>query len=252
MYPHATTVSVDLAYKSYGDIGVAVLHESSASIDAKFVNVALTGKPNPKELARFLVDLCDAHQATTLVLDGPQGWKDPQNGLLHSRLCEKALNTPAKTGLPGSVKPSNYLPFVAFSIETFDALNGLGWPRFTGCEPPGARVAAEVFPLSAWHALDIKHLPAKKKCTIHVVGNHFQLLCGVHSLGVTQIPSHDELQALVAGLVGGPLSRRELLSMQVSGVAPLVLDETYREGFIVNPISEAANARAHGLVPSLR
>ena len=51
-----------------------------------------------------------------MLLDGLQGWKNPANGLKHSRLCERILNTPAKTGILGRVKPVNYTKFVEFSI----------------------------------------------------------------------------------------------------------------------------------------
>jgi hypothetical protein len=34
-----------------------------------------------------------------------------------ARLCDQALHTPAKTGLPGAAKPHSSLRFVKFSIQ---------------------------------------------------------------------------------------------------------------------------------------
>src|SRR6476619_2786289 len=120
-------ISADLAYRTYRDTGIALLQVDGHSIDCTFVDAAgagLSGSPAPETLAEFLVTLCSELDATVLLLDGPQAWKDPDNGLEHSRLCERALHTPAKTGVPGVVKPGNYLPFVAFAVAVFDALDG--------------------------------------------------------------------------------------------------------------------------------
>jgi hypothetical protein len=231
----STTVAVDLAYKSYADIGIAVLREASTGIEVTFPKIDISGRPDPAVLARYLVELCRDLGSQTVVLDGPQAWKDPSNGLLHSRICEKQLHTPAKTGVPGSVKPGPYRPFVEFSIATFDTLDELGWPRFTGAEPVGDPVSAEVFPNSAWKAVKLKHLPAKAKCSVQVLSVCFAGLCSVFPLLVAGNPTHDELQALVAGLAGPQLAKRQLTCTQLAGIAPYLLDGVYREGFILNP-----------------
>jgi hypothetical protein len=133
-----------------------VIQAGAQRIECSFVDAAaagLTGAPDPELLAEFLVNLCEELGASVLTLDGPQGWKDPDNGLEHSRICERALHTPAKTGIPGIVKPGNYLPFVAFSIAVFDALGERGWPRYDGNLGENGRVAVESFPMSAWRSL---------------------------------------------------------------------------------------------------
>ncbi len=48
-------------------------------------------------------------------------------------------------------------------------------------------------------------------------------------------PSHDELQALIAGLAGLPLLGPTNIGFSLSGVKPAQLGGTWREGFIVNP-----------------
>src|SRR5437667_1659204 len=108
-------VSVDLAYKNWRDIGIAVLRSHIDHIDVEFIRHE-PGVPSPLSVANFLDGLARAKSSRILLLDGPQGWKQPSSDLPHSRRCERALNTPAKTGLRGVVKPANYLAFVRFSI----------------------------------------------------------------------------------------------------------------------------------------
>lgn len=197
-------VSADLAYRKYRDTGVAVLQASEQSIECTFVNLpsaGLAGEPAPDVLAEFLAGFCLEIGATVMLLDGPQGWKDPDNGLEHSRLCERALHTPAKTGIPGVVKPGNYLPFVAFAIAVFDALAERGWSRYTG-DPLSNRntTAVESFPMSAWKSLGLSMLPAKAKCRDHELSACLDGLCALVPLHLLSKPNHDEVQALVRGL----------------------------------------------------
>src|SRR6266567_4993210 len=112
-------LSVDLACKSVWDIGVAILEPRRAGTSTEFVEFGepgQTGPPSPSEVAERCLHLCAQYGASILLLDGPQGWKDPDNGCEHSRVCERLLNAPAKTGLPGYVKPKGYTAFVEFSV----------------------------------------------------------------------------------------------------------------------------------------
>lgn len=233
-------VSADLAYRTYRDTGIAVLDASADLIDCVFVDAAaagLSGEPSPAVLAEFLTQLCSQLDATILMLDGPQAWKDPNNGLVHSRLCERALQTPAKTGIPGVVKPVNYLPFVAFAIAVFDALAERGWPRYTGgALATGHKAAVESFPMSAWKSLGFTMLPAKAKCRHDEVVTRHDGLCARLSIRVASPPNHDELQALISGLGGVGLCGSSRLRAECTGVAPFQLEGVWREGFIVNPV----------------
>ena len=177
-----TTVSIDLAYGDYADMGVAVINAAQSDLAVEFVGVALSGPPHPEHLARWLVGVCQHYGATVLLLDGPQGWKDAANGLEHSRQCERALNTPAKTGLPGEVKPKSYGRFVAFSITVFDALAAHGWARYTGAEQRRPGIACESFPLGAWRSLQLPPVPAKRGCTVSVVAERARDLSEAHNL----------------------------------------------------------------------
>jgi hypothetical protein len=232
-------VSVDLAYRAYRDVGIAVLRPAKSEIECAFVDAVdagLAGSPSPDVLAEFLLGLCAELGSAVLMLDGPQAWKDPENRLEHSRICERMLHTPAKTGLPGTAKPANYLPFVAFAIAVFDALAERGCPRYAGKAPVSAQaVAIESFPMSAWKSLGIQILPAKARYTGQDLRHRVEVLQGRTPLRLTREPNHDELQALVAGLGGVGLLGSSHIGATSAGVAPFVLDGVWREGFIVNP-----------------
>lgn len=125
------TLSVDLAYKDYQDIGVVVLGKAGVRIKASAVPLAARGlrsRPMVEALADGLVTLADEAGAAWMFIDGPQGWKAPDNGHLHARCCERELATQGKTGLPGVTKPGYYVGFISFAIELFDALDNRGWP----------------------------------------------------------------------------------------------------------------------------
>ena len=52
--------------------------------------------------------------------------------------------------------------------------------------------------------------------------------------------THDELQALIAGLAGIAVEGHASCAVTLAGVAPFELDGSWREGFIVNPARKAA------------
>lgn len=198
----------------------------------------LRGRPQPEGLATFLNRYCADRGIRVLLLDGPQAWKSSRSALAHSRQCERELNTPAKTGLPGNVKPRNYLPFVTFSIRVFDALCSAGWERLEAVPTalgPTRRVVVESFPLSAWRALGLPALPAKSKTKAADLKSRLGSLRSIAPLHLSGAPTHDELQAVVSGLVGIALESDYWGACVASGVAPFFSDGAWREGFIVNP-----------------
>ncbi|MEW6140371.1 MAG: DUF429 domain-containing protein [Thermodesulfobacteriota bacterium] len=231
-----SVLSVDLAYKSYADVGSVALSCENCTIECEFCELYGEDPPTPAEFVDNLCHLSDSVGARVLLLDGPQGWKHPDNGLEHSRLCERELNTPAKTGLPGNVKPANYTPFVEFSIEVYQELTQRGWHLFddtTDCS--GQRVLMESFPMSAWRVLGIQPLPSKRKATGRDIIQRFGTLQSQFRLRTPRTPSHDELQALVSGLGGIAFELGAEHCLQSNGRCPELLDGTWREGFIVNP-----------------
>ena len=233
------TLSVDLAFKDYRDIGVVTLARLDGRIRASAVALTtrgLHGRPSAGGLADALVSLANEIGAAWIFIDGPQGWKAPDNGVEHSRCCERSLATQGKTGLPGVTKPGNYLEFITFAIELFDALEKRNWPRLAApAVPPLHRCAIESFPTSAWRSLGLVPLPGKAATAPEMVLARLQSLRAVFPLDVTDSLSHDELQALVAGLAGVALDDGNAAGVSIAGVPPKRLEGTWREGFIVNP-----------------
>jgi len=154
-------LSVDLASNRYRDIGVAILEFRDRSVLIEFVEASaygLKGRPCVEDATSWLTDLASAHEADVIFIDGPQGWKDPANGLEHARRCERELATPGKTGLPGCVKPGSWTRMARFSIELFDALGAHGFSRVKSSDDlvSGRKLAIESFPTSAWRTLGLK------------------------------------------------------------------------------------------------
>jgi hypothetical protein len=231
-------LSVDLAHKNYSDIGVVLLRQSNHAIICEPIRLAKNGAPSSSTLATWLNNICQENAVRFLVLDGPQGWKADDNGLQHSRLCERELNTPAKTGRPFEVKPNAYTAFVKFSIEVYDALCTLGWKRVCNLqmsfESPD-RWLIESFPLSAWKELGLAHLPSKRKCRGKNLDIYLSPLMQLFPLKPKGAMTHDEVQAAVAGLAGLAIENGEWQSCRLAGVAPTLVNGHWREGLIVNP-----------------
>ncbi len=243
-----TVISIDLAYKRYSDIGVAALTQVDEGVSVEVIrlaNLGLSGQPAASDLARCLETLAQDRGAQVMLIDGPQAWKSPSNGLEHSRRCERELNTPGKTGLPGNTKPANYCGFIAFSIELFDELASHGWPRLAAIDSPdpACRVTIESFPTSAWRKLGLTPLPSKSRATAESIRRKLAELQGLFSLQARPDLTHDELQAVVAGLAGLALERGDPQGYAGVGCPPVQEDGSWREGFIINPTLAAVARR---------
>ena len=238
-------VSVDLAYKAYSDVGAVVLREHRDHVCGELLPIPLAGQPLAADLARFLHQYCADAGVRVLLLDGPQGWRAVDSAFPHSRCCEGELNTPAKTGLPGSVKPANYREFVSFSIQVFDTLCNLGWVRLScvgAALHPKSRVVIESFPLSAWRSLRIAPLPAKRKTKSKELEARLEALGGILPLHLSGTPTHDQLQAVVAGLAGLAVEKNIWNACVAAGVPPFADEGCWREGFILNATSGIRDA----------
>jgi hypothetical protein len=239
-----TVISVDLAYKRYDDVGVVALRVAEETVSVVPIglrSVGLVGTPDASRLASFLASLANELDASGILIDGPQAWKAPDNGLEHSRRCERELSTPGKMGLPGVTKPATYHDFSVFSIALFDELSDLSFPRLATTGDWPKHVAIESFPTAAWRSLGIAPLPAKAKASAADVTTGLDSLRTCFALDVRGDLTHDELQATVAGLAGVALERRNLAGLAFAGVEPFLLDGTWREGYILNPTREAAD-----------
>jgi len=233
-----TIISVDLASRDYRDIGLVAIERTAAAIVVTPIDLGsseLRGRPDPAALAHFLTGLAQERGASAIGLDGPQGWKDVNNGCKYSRVCEAKLRTQGKTGLPGNTKPGNYLGFIKFSIATFDELDRRGWPRLGTLGLRGDPVALETFPTAAWRAVGLPSLPGKGTARAEQVRAWTDRLLGLANIRIAEPLSHDGLQATISGLGVLALAEGSTESCEAIGRPPFEDGGLWFEGYIVNP-----------------
>lgn len=242
----ALILCIDLAYKSYADFGFCLLEESDGKVkDIQYLSyqaIGLHEVPKPDVFAWKVLDFGQYVGASILMLDGPQGWKDPDNGLPCQRICEKHWNTQAKTGTKDNVKPANFRPFVLFSTEVFRLLAQSSVTSLvtesTIEMPLRGILLVETYPYSAWKTLKIGPLPGKRNpsCDSAKIGSIAKTLEQSLHLPSVGKPSHDELSALVAGLAGVAIAAKNESGYIALGTAPKWTPEGHLlEGYIVNP-----------------
>ncbi|HEY1160899.1 MAG TPA: hypothetical protein VGE83_09730 [Terracidiphilus sp.] len=266
-------LSVDLAYRRWSDLGIVVLDRvrlPQASNQAEtghglplqpmFSNpdqpkpaeypiaceiissMAPDDNPGPVDanvLAGRLNHLCGVRGIRVMMLDGPQAWKSRSNGLEYSRVSERQLNTAAKTGLPGMVKPLTYRPFAEFCLDVYDALCRRGWRRLETRDQPGSppeRVLVESYPHAAWKSLGLKPLPSKRRTEVSHLAEAYGALRSLIPITTDRPPNHDQLQAIVGGLPGLALEEHNNFAARIVGNPPRREDGHWREGFIVLPL----------------
>lgn len=198
------------------------------------------GPVDPEILAGRLNHLCVTRSIQVILLDGPQAWKSRLNGLEHSRISERQLNTSAKTGLPGMVKPVTYRAFAEFCLDVYDALCRRGWRRLETRTQPGSppeRLLVESYPHAAWKSLGLKPLPSKRRAQISDLAEAYGALRSIIPITTNRPPNHDQLQAIVGGLPGLALEERNTAGARIVGNPPRREDGHWREGFIVLPVA---------------
>ena len=253
-------LSVDLAYRRWSDLGIVILDRKAAAISCEIIPSTATGLDadhaggpiDPNILAGRLNHLCGVRGIRIIVLDGPQAWKSNANGCLHARLSERQLNTAAKTGLPGMVKPGPYRPFAEFCLDVYDGLCRRGWRRLDTQTRPGMhhdhidqyantnldaqRILIESYPHAAWKSLGLKPLPAKRRARVSDLAEAYHGLNCLVPISTTRPPNHDQLQAIVGGLPGLAIEENNAADARIVGNPPRREDGHWREGFIVLPL----------------
>jgi hypothetical protein len=255
-------LSVDLACRRWSDLGVVVLSRAASRLpappvtceiitldppgfDAAHDQGSIDPEIDPEILAGRLNHLCAVRNIRILMLDGPQAWKSAENGLKHARVSERQLNTPAKTGLPGMVKPATYRSFAEFCMDVYDALCRRGWRRLRTRPQPDApeqaaasleRVLVESCPHAAWKSLELKPLPAKRRARVSDLAEAYAALRAVVPFTTNRPPNHDQLQAIVSGLPGLALEEHNPAAMRIVGNPPHREQGHWREGYIVVPL----------------
>ncbi len=201
------------------------------------------GPVDANALAGLLNHMAALRGIQVMMLDGPQAWKSGSNGLIHARVSERQLNTAAKTGLPGMVKPLTYRPFAEFCLDVYDGLCRRGWRRLETREQPGTgpeRVLVESYPHAAWKALGIKPLPSKRHCKVSDLAEAYAALCDLIPITTDRPPNHDQMQAIVGGLAGLAIEARDAAGAKIIGNPPRRENGHWREGFIVLPTPPVA------------
>lgn len=237
------TLSIDLAYKSWRELGSALLEFSPRRWQKVALGVCSWPEHpalDPMNLAAVLAEFVREYDVHMLILDGPQAWKDPESQVPHCRLAESFLHTPGKTGVFGQAVPRNYLPFIAFSIAVFQQLiqeHGFLIFNYTApVAPQSSPWIAESFPAASWREIGIKPLPAKRKTETRDLAAWLSFLRRHVNLPRPEgYLSHDNLQALIGGLagaaaLGGPAKLRVYGRPLFQGLLPL---PHYLEGYIL-------------------
>jgi hypothetical protein len=209
----SSTLSIDLACTSYEKFGICRIDGiGRPPWQVRFLKpgtLGLEGSPAPAACAEAIARYCAAEGVEVLLLDGPQGWKDPKSVLRHSRRCERELACPAKTGTEGKVKPANYRRFVEFSIGLFTTLVGRWGMTLLARSVPRPRAGVllvESFPHAAWKGLGLDPLPAKHRCRLEEIDRRADELYRKVGIDPAPVPSHDDLQAFAAGIAGPALA----------------------------------------------
>ena len=261
-------LSVDLAYRRWSDLGIVVLDRTRSepahadqSAGAPTIrceilpSVAAGQNEGPIDadiLAGRLNHLCAVRGIRVMMLDGPQAWKSKTNGFAHARVSERELNTAAKTGLPGMVKPATYRLFAEFCLDVYDALCRRGWRRLDASAHNAARqervpperiqeriqdrILVESYPYAAWKSLGLAPLPSKRRARVSDLAQAYGALRTVVPFTTDRPPNHDQLQAIVGGLPGLDIEERNTLAVRIVGNPPRREDGHWREGFIVLPL----------------
>jgi hypothetical protein len=240
-------LSVDLACRSWSDLGVVLLDQKGPRISCEIIRWDDPAPPPVVDLALRLNTLCLERNVQVLMLDGPQAWKSEDNGQPFCRVSERELNTSAKTGLPGTVLPGTYERFVGYCLALYDALSRLGWQRLTTRNQPDTpggpprKILVESYPHAAWKSLGISPLPSKRKCRVSHLAEAYAALTAMLPITTSQPPNHDQLQAIVGGLPGLAIEQRNRpnsktsLGSRIVGHPPRQEGGYWREGFIAIP-----------------
>lgn len=270
-------LSVDLAHRSWSDLGIVILdrvksqhdraeanaegvmpgtveceviHFTAAGINSNlsaFAQSPMKQKTVDSEvLAGQLNHLANVRGIRSIVLNGPQAWKSGANGLVHARVSERQLNTSAKTGLPGVVTPKTYRAFAEFCMDVYDGLCRRGWRRLSTQGQVAAledRVLIEGCPRAAWKSLGLKPLCSKRRARVSDLAEACVALNSVVPIVCNRPPNHDQIQAIVSGLPGLAIAEHNIAAVQFVGKAPHREQGHWREGFIVLPLPPPGQER---------
>jgi len=214
-----TVLGVDLASRGWTDTGTALLSfRVDREVEWEAVRYNVIPWPSEPVSPEAMADLIDSfaidHNVKAVSLDGPQGWREPDAGSRPGvgRWCEYEARTQGKTGTYGVTYPAPQVSWVRFCIRVFERLMELGHARLVnsphGCPlqlpPAESYFLMECFPTRTWRSSNLAPLPAKAAANASNVAAWSSTLWQRYGFP-TDGPwsgSHDDLQAVVAALVG--------------------------------------------------
>ena len=244
-------LGVDLASARWADVGTALVWCDGGAGDGGAIARVATGviewpahAPVSADALADAIHACAVRESVAAVaLDGPHAWRDPARGAEGpgvGRLAEFAVRAQCKTGVYPRTFPGTQVAWTRLSIAVFDALLAHEGVRLATPEdarrPDGAQAAGdaragavsvgadagaspagagylllESFPTAIWRAAGLTPLPAKSRRPD--VAAFYARLADAFALPAAKVASHDDLQALVAalvgvGLAGGPVEVR--------------------------------------------
>lgn len=221
-----SVLGVDLASRRWQDTGTALLSFNDGEnpqwrAAATGVIDWPAGAVSAEAMAESLDSFAIERKVQALSLDGPQGWRDPEAeerpGV--GRWCEYLARTQGKTGTYGITYPGTQAGWIRFCISVFEALVTTGHGILVNDPDPlrlprpasGTYWLVECFPTHTWRTSILTPLPGKSArppadlpTWAATLWSRYDLPSVGHWAG-----SHDDLQAVVAGLpaaglLGGP------------------------------------------------
>jgi hypothetical protein len=106
----------------------------------------------------------------------------------------------------------------------------------------------ETYPSGAWRSLGLVPLRAKSKVKSDDVPQGCDMLQRLMKVYIPGTPTHDELQALVAGLAGVAVANGNPSGYEAVGAPLHEVGGVMREGYIVNPTAECLSRPGAGPV----
>lgn len=206
-------------------------------LDASVLRIPFPGRVDDVRLADWIMETAERRDVGVIAIDGPLAWRDPDTDSVHSRLAERAVRAPGKTGLPpDGVKPHTYLGFTSHSIALAEHLTTAGWePVSDPHSAGGTRMITETFPTAAWRQLGLPPLPGKSRATLEDVTVGLTRLQQACTIRLSGVETHDDLQAVTGGIAPAWWRAGCMDRVTFAGAPPFRRANSWREGYIIIP-----------------
>jgi hypothetical protein len=206
-------LGVDFAIRRWRDVGVALVQWGDGrGATAKAVTLEESGPVEIERLAQHIDALARQIGALAVAIDGPHAWREPDAAARPGvgRAAEYAVRAQAKTGTYDQCFPSTQRRWTHRCIALFDHLLASGRGRLLEAPSADADTASEsagyavleTYPTQVWRSLGVAPLPAKSRATADDLRIRRAVLLERLAVKCEGELTHDELQAVVAAVVG--------------------------------------------------